>query len=332
MQVWRAIAEKYADFATYAAGDSPCFQEWASGVAGDRAVQAWLSALPDSKQHPTLVFAAARWHGVPAPAPYDVLRAALLGDDGSIRDTILARATQTNEAGRMATLLPAIDLAASGRPVALLEAGSSAGVCLFPDRWGYRWSTPEGDRSLGRQDRVLSCSVTGPAPLPTVLPVVGWRGGVDLDPPDLASEDAVGWLLTLVWPEDDARRDQLVRALDIVRAERPDLRRGDLLDLLPGLVDEAAAAIGPDGVVVVFHSAVIAYLDPTARRRFAAMMSRLVAAGRCRWISNEGPDVLPAVAATSPEPPPPGQFVLALDGRALAHTHGHGRSLHWEVT
>ena len=78
------------------------------------------------------MFAAARWHGLAAPAPYDALRAALLSDDGTIRATILARATQTNEAGRMATLLPAIALAAEGRPVALLEAGASAGLCLYP--------------------------------------------------------------------------------------------------------------------------------------------------------------------------------------------------------
>ena len=75
-------------------------------------MQSWLASLPDAKQQPNLVFASARWHGVAAPAPYDDLRAALLSDDGTIRATILARATQTNEAGRMATLLPALALAA----------------------------------------------------------------------------------------------------------------------------------------------------------------------------------------------------------------------------
>ena len=53
------------------------------------------------------MFAAARWHGVPAPGPYAGLRDALLGDDGTIRATIMTRSTQTNEVGRLATLLPA---------------------------------------------------------------------------------------------------------------------------------------------------------------------------------------------------------------------------------
>ena len=327
MRLYGPINEKYEEFASYA-GDSPCYQSWAYGVAGDPEVQDWLSSLPDPKQQPNLVFTAARWHGLDAPAPYDALRSALLADDGAIRSTILERATQTNEAGRMATLLPAIACAADGGPVALLEAGASAGLCLFPDRWGYRWSTADGTRSAGPDAPTLQCSVTGPAPLPDELPTVGWRGGIDLNPLDVTSEDHMSWLLTLVWPEHEDRRAQLASAIEIARADPPDLRRGDLVELLPALVDEAHEAVGPDGVVVVFHSAVIAYLDDEARVRFAAMMDDLVALGRCRWVSNEGPDVLAGITATGP-PPPAGQFVLGLDGRSVGHTHGHGRTLHW---
>ena len=84
---------------------------------------AWLAELPAIKQQPNLVFAAARWHGVPAPGPYAGLREALLGDDGSIRDTILTRSTQTNEVGRLATLAPAFALLGE-EPLALLEVGA----------------------------------------------------------------------------------------------------------------------------------------------------------------------------------------------------------------
>jgi len=83
---------------------------------------------------------------------------------------------------------------------------------------------------------------------------------------------------------------------------------------------------------------VIAYLEPADRERFDAMMRRLVAAGRCRWVSNEGEQVLPSVTATGPAgtatstatgAAPDQTFVLGLDGRALARTHGHGRFLRW---
>ena len=58
-------------------------------------------------------------------------------------------------------------------------------------------------------------------------------------------------------------------------------------------------------------------------------MTGLVADGRCVWVSNEGPRVLPRVAATGPAPEPGPWFVLGVDGRAVAHTHGHGRAMHW---
>ena len=81
---------------------------------------------------------------------------------------------------------------------------------------------------------------------------------------------------------------------------------------------------------MVFHSAVIAYLEPRDRRRYVEQVGRLVAAGACRWVSNEGPRVLPEVGAPGlGEPPAPAQFVLGLDGRALAWAHGHGTSMTW---
>ena len=62
------VIEEDRDFATYAAGDSPCFEEWALGVAEDPEVLAWLQTLPSIKHQPNLVLAAARWHGAPASA------------------------------------------------------------------------------------------------------------------------------------------------------------------------------------------------------------------------------------------------------------------------
>jgi hypothetical protein len=89
----------------YAAGNSACFEQWALGVAEYAEVHHWVAGLPKQKRQPNLVFAAARWHGLIAPAPYEALRSALLRDDGRIRETILERATQTNEVGRLATLI-----------------------------------------------------------------------------------------------------------------------------------------------------------------------------------------------------------------------------------
>jgi hypothetical protein len=316
------IRSQYLEFGAQAA-DSPCFEEWCRGVVEDAEVIEWLSSLPRIKQQPNLVFAAARWHGVPAPGPYDGLRSGLLSDDGTIRATILARATQTNEVGRLATLVPAFSLLAQDQPVALLEVGASAGLCLFPDRWGYSWRAGSGVVELGPQPRI-PCSVSGPAPLPSSVPRVAWRGGIDLNPLDVSDPDAMAWLQVLVYPEHADRRARLAHGIDVARRDRPRILRGDLLEELPDLVTEAAR----HAPVVVFHSAVIAYLQEPDRLRFQRMMSELLAGGACHWVSNEGPNVLPAVAGTGPSPTD-GRFVLGIDGRMVAWTHGHGRSLAW---
>ncbi|HEX6249102.1 MAG TPA: DUF2332 domain-containing protein [Nocardioidaceae bacterium] len=328
MELYVDVAGQYRDFADYARGDSPCFEEWALRVADDPDVLAWIGDLPPAKQQPNLVFAAARRHGVRAPGPYDGLRTALLTDDGTIRSTILERSTQTNEVGRLATITPVLAgiQQASGRPLALVEAGASAGLCLLPDRVGYEWRTDRGTfRALPDRGSPLTlpCDVTGHAPLPEAVPEVAWRRGVDLNPLDVRDDAAMAWLTNLVWPEQHERRARLVTAIDLARADPPTLVRGNLLDELPALVEEARE----HGEVVVFHSAVIAYLSPQERDRFQQLMADLVGRGGCHWVSNEGPQVLPSVAV--PGRAPAGMFVLGVDGRAVAWAHGHGRALSW---
>ena len=325
MEPYADVRSQYVEFGAHAAPDSACFAEWCRGVVEDDEVIGWLSSLPPIKQQPNLVFAAARWHGVPAPGPYDGLRTALLADDGAIRTTILTHATQTNEVGRLATLLPAFSMLAQGRPLSLLEVGASAGLCLYPDRWGYSWRTSSGVVELGPEPR-LTCEVSGPVPLPDSVPEVAWRGGVDLNPLDVGDEDAMAWLQVLVYPEHDDRRRRLAHAIAVARRDPPRIVRGDLLEELPGRVTEAAR----HAPVVVFHSAVIAYLEDPDRRRFHRMMTDLVEGGECHWVSNEAPNVLPEVTATGPRPRPGApSFVLGIDGRSVALTHGHGRSLAW---
>jgi hypothetical protein len=113
--------------------------------------------------------------------------------------------------------------------------------------------------------------------------------------------------------------------VSIARSSPPSIVRGNLLDELHALVS-SAASYGP---VVVFHSAVAAYLSVDDRARFQAMMTGLVADGACHWVSNEAPSVLPAVTATGPVPDDARGFVLGIDGQAVALTHGHGAWLRW---
>ena len=319
MQMHGEIADRYRDFATYARGDSSTFEAWALGVAEDPEIQAWLADLPEAKQQPNLVFAAARWHGAAAPGSYAGLRAVLLAEEAAVKDTVRQRATQTNEVGRLATLTPV--LAQVPGPLALVEVGASAGLCLYPDRYDYAWPPIGG--LTGSGGPTVRAEVTGAMPVPGEHPEIAWRGGVDLNPLDVTDEDAMAWLETLVWPEQDERRERLRAAVEVACSQPSYLVAGDLFDHLPGLVERA----GAHGTPVVFHSAVLAYVDVAGRERFHDLMAGLVADGACRWISNEAPGVLPRV--TGGLVTNPGRFVLGLDGVPVAVTHGHGHAIDW---
>ncbi|MEO9248510.1 DUF2332 domain-containing protein [Citricoccus nitrophenolicus] len=321
-------SEVYRRFArTEAHGSSKVYEDWAENIAEDPAVLDLLASLPRPKRQPNLVFAAARIHG--AEGSYASFRGTLLGRWNAIRPTILARSTQTNEAARCAVLLPF--LAALPQPLALIEVGASAGLCLLPDRYSYRYTAgqnaprydagPRLDPAAGPSGVVIECG-TGPGiTVPDALPRVAWRAGIDLAPVDVRDPAATDWLEALIWPEHHERRDRLRAALDIARRDPPRVVAGDLNQALPALAAEAPA----DATLVVFHTAVLAYLEAGARADFVDLVRGLPG----HWISNEGRGVVPlpspgARPADTEGATQDGRFVVAVDGvpRALADPHG----------
>jgi len=155
---------------------------------------------------------------------YPGFRAFVLERWDEVATTMLGRRTQTNEARRCATLLPV--LAAIDGPVALLEVGASAGLCLQPDRYAYRY---DESPVLGDCDLVLNCRTSGAVPVPDRLPDVVWRAGLDLNPLDVRDDDDMRWLRSLIWPEESERFEILDRAVEIARSAPARIARGDLL-------------------------------------------------------------------------------------------------------
>lgn len=313
------LRDYYRKFAQYeATGSSPIYAAWATGVAEDDEIIALLLDLPKPKRQANLLFAAARHLGA-GEGDYPTLRTWLLEHWELTRDLMLARSTQTNEAGRCAVLLPA--LARIEGPISLIEAGASAGLCLFPDRYSYGFRTDAGTVTLhpdtGPSQVKLDCALVN-AEAPDRLPKVAWRAGIDLNPLDITDADQRRWLQSLIWPEHDARRDRLTAAAETAAADPPRLVAGDLLETIESLIAEAPA----DTQVVVFHSAVLAYVPAAERGQFAELMA---SRSDVVWISNEGAGVLPEIGSQVPGEPD-GRFVLAVDGEAIALTGPHGQS------
>jgi hypothetical protein len=151
------------------------------------------------------------------------------------------------------------------------------------------------------------------------VPEVIWRAGLDLNPLDVTSAEDMHWLECLVWPGEAGRAERLAAAIETARREPPRVYRGDLVTDLPDLVRQAP----PAATLVIFHSAVLAYVGVADRARFAATVSGLGAA----WLSNEAPGVLSGVA----NPLQDGDgFVLVRDGvTPVAVTDPHGTWLDW---
>jgi hypothetical protein len=159
-------------------------------------------------------------------------------------------------------------------------------------------------------------------PLPGRLPEVVWRTGIDLQPLDVNDDADVAWLDALIWPEHEDRRARLQKAVEVARTQPVDIVQGDLNAEIEALVARAPAGAS----VVVFHTAVLAYVEEQERSRFAATMGRLPV----RWISNEGQTVIPGVTERLRAAPTSStDFVLSLDGEPIAFTQPHGRALHW---
>jgi hypothetical protein len=314
-----AISRQYQRFADQEAhGSSPAFEAWARTVAADNALLARLATLPVPKRQPNLVFAALRWHGA-APGDPRSLRHGLTQSWAAVSRTILQRSTQTNEPARCAVLLPLLHQIPG--PVALVELGAAAGLCLIPDRYSYAYS----DGTLvhpatGPSEVVINCHVAGGAlPPGLAVPDISWRAGLDLNPLDPGDPDTAAWLTTLVWPEHDHRRHRLGAALRLAAASPLRIDRGDLREHLTRL----HADMPPQATPVVLHSATLAYLPAQDR----ATAAQTLAESGMRWISLEGRGVVPGTSSLTAPVTPDTLFVGALDGRPAVLSSGHGDTI-----
>jgi len=316
----RRLRAAYRRFAAdEARGKSLLYEALANRVAADDEILDILLALPRPKRQPNLLFAAVR-HLYGTPKGWTEFRQRAIENSAAVTAMMLERSTQTNEPGRCAALLPL--LAGLPQPLALLEVGASAGLCLLPDLYGYDYGghvlRPE---QTGTERPSFPCRVNPTTPVPQDLPRIVWRAGLDLDPVDISDPRQVAWLEALIWPEQTDRLRRLCAAIRIAAEHRPRVVKGDLRRDFARLAAEM-----PKGATrVIFHTAVLAYLASTDRAEFARSVTSLCDV----WISNEAPQVFPEIVERVGCPNPRGQFLLAVNGAPVAWADPHGASLSW---
>ena len=189
-------------------------------------------------------------------ASWDDLDGALDRHGDFLRRHAAEQQVQTNEVQRSYALLPAFLAVADGRPLDLLELGPSAGLNLVWDRYAYRYRT--GD--WGAAELVLSGDYRVPPPASLLARDVrvARRRGIDRSPVDVTTEHGARVLQSFVWADQTERLERLRRAIEILRADPPELITGDYVELLGSSLADSLDGSQP----VVFQTASTMYLTP----------------------------------------------------------------------
>ena len=192
-----------------------------------------------------------------------------------------SRRYQMNEVARCTQIALGIAAASGGSagPVALVDLGTGAGLGLQLDRYRYRIGT--GTYGPAAAGLSLGCDVRGPIiPPPAKLPPITGRVGVDLDPVDLEDQAARTWLQACAPPEASAL-SRLAAAVDIARRHPAKIVAGDVIDVLPGLLD----SVPRHQRIIVVDAYMAVFLPKDRRARLAGILAQ---AGRGRpvtWLS-----------------------------------------------
>ena len=306
--------------ATQCHGRSLVYERLSEGIAGDDDALRLLMRAPAQQRRPSLLLAAVNLllasHPGSALAAYYPTHGGVRPVDAQLLPAFSAfcaehhadlvrllrdGSTQTNEIRRCVALragLAHVQRRWPG-PLALAEAGASAGLNLLFDRYHYHLGGDEPAPATA-SGVVIGCELRGGVPADQVLgaiPEITSRLGIDAEPVDLADPAARAWLEAFIWPERTDDLATLRGAIDVARSgPAPTVARGDattdtarLLSGLPG-----------DEPVVVFTASLLSYLSPSGRAAFADQLR--LAAGRrpVAWVFAEAPGLAATMKLAAP--------------------------------
>ncbi|WP_085808930.1 DUF2332 domain-containing protein [Sphingomonas sp. TZW2008] len=225
---------------------------------------------------------------------------------------------QTNEPGRSAALMTGlIDVVRRfDQPIALLEIGSSAGLNLMIDRFGFDL----GGSRYGPADAAVTIRPEwrGDAPPPADVRFASIRG-VDIQPIDARDPANARRLAAYAWIDTPERIARIEQVIALINADPPRLDAGDAAQWVAERLAEPQAA-GETRVLI--HSVVWQYLgaarQATIRESMAMAAARATPERPLAWVRME-PNKQSAVQEV---------WVQAWPGaaapRRVAQSHAHG--------
>lgn len=320
---------------------SAFYAELCLAAAGAYATEADLRALLDvHAERSRLVLrllGAAHFRALRAQAPAVAAHYPSTGGDGDARaawpailadvrahsdvyDALLERQVQTNEVGRAMPVLAAM-LALAHRkqlPLRIFEIGSSAGLVMNFDRYGYAgdgWTWGDPASPLQLRNRTISGA---PQHLDAPLCVQS-RLGCDLHPLDASEPDDADTLLGFVWPDQRERFARLQAAIAVARRHPLKIEAADGLEWIA-----RRAQLCEGTVTVALHTVIVEHMPKPVRESLAQTMAQIGATA-----TGDAP-----FAWVRMEPGPRGYETRATlwPGRSdisIASSDGHAQDLRW---
>lgn len=177
---------------------------------------------------------------------------------------------QTNEVGRACALYGGLLVLGEEHrlPVRLREIGSSGGLNLRADHYGY---TDAGDRLFGDESSPLVLRrVWDGRPLrPWADLHIVERLGSDVEPVDVSTAEGRLTLTAYVWPDQTERHQRLRTAFAIAAEHSAEVRRQDAASFVGEL------ELGEGTTTVLWHSVVWQYLPRTDQDRVESRIREL---------------------------------------------------------
>lgn len=338
----KTLADTFRDFAEKECeGSSPLYQELSLKSAEDEDILQLCAEAEKGQPVPNLLFGAVHYlllkgseHELKDYYPslveyprsdhslFRVFKDFCLENEGEIKEILKDNIVQTNEVRRCAYLFPVFSYIyeQTGKPLALIEIGTSAGLQLLWDQYAYSYGTGE---TYGKKDSAVHLeSKVREGRLPEHLlndvPPVAERTGVDLNIVDVTVTEEKLWLEALIWPEHADRRRNFLRAAGKLQQHPLALLEGDGVSLLP----EIAATMPEDSTLCIFHTHVANQLPEEKKSRLEEYVKDISERRQVFHIYNNMLDRRLHV-----------DYVLK--GEATTHTlgdtDGHGRWFDWKI-
>lgn len=201
-----------------------------------------------------------------------------LKHQAEIEQLITSKLLQTNAPNRSSYLMPIFSLISQengGKPLALVEIGTSASLNLYFDAYQYEYLFQNSKKSFGPIDsKVKIQSKIRDDFFPNIgkMPTIEKRIGIDQNPLDLTQPENALWLKALIWPDQLERFKRLSAAIEVVQKKpKVELVQGSTIDEF----DQAVKDVNKDLTLIIFHTQVLYQFSDKARQDFWNWLDKL---------------------------------------------------------